>query len=167
MRLPLALAVSVLIAVGALSNVACSPMLAPVFAPSSAAGLSPNGAPYSLAQIEQAIVQGAMSKGWTVVHRGPGVVIADVMAGGHGARVRVLFNESGWHITHEQSSPGLKFHVDERHGEVIHRRYNHWVHMLDDAIRQALVAPTAGGMVPAPAEPSVPAVQAAPAQPAT
>jgi hypothetical protein len=54
----------------------------------------------------------------------------------------VLVNESGWRIAHVQSSPGLKYGHDARHGEVIHRRYNHWVRLLDQAIRGELVNPT-------------------------
>lgn len=164
MRHGLIAAVLALVVAGVLGNVACSPGMAPVFSPVTAAGVSPNGAPYTLEQVEMAVVQGATAKGWTVAHRAPGLVVADVTSGGHGARVQILVNEGGWRIVHEQSSPGLKFRKDDRHGEIIHRRYNHWVRLLDEAIRQALVIGTAGGANPPPQ--AAPGPQVAPVEPA-
>jgi hypothetical protein len=161
MRHGLIAAVLVLVLAGLLGNVACSPGLAPVYSPVTAAGLSPNGAPYTQQQVEAAVVQGSLAKGWTVVHHEPGTIVADVSSGGHGARVRILVNGGGWRIVHEQSSPGLKFRHDDRHGEIIHRRYNHWVRLLDESIRHALVTQTAGGAYPAPS--AAPAVAPAPA----
>lgn len=148
MRHGLMAAVLALVVAGVLGNVACSPGMAPVYSPVTAAGLSPTGLPYTLEQVEMAVVQGAAAKGWTVVHRAPGLVVADISSGGHGARAQILVNEGGWRIVHEQSSPGLKFRQDDSHGEVIHRRYNHWVRLLDESIRQALVMQTAGGAYP-------------------
>ncbi|HEX5655569.1 MAG TPA: hypothetical protein VFX59_00170 [Polyangiales bacterium] len=125
---------------------ACSPTLAPVYSPAQTAGVSAAGTPYTAAQIDAAAIAGAQAKGWTVISHAPGLTVAEVASGGHQARVRILTNDSGWRIVHEQSSPGLKFATDERHGEIIHRRYNHWVRLLDDAIRQHLA------LAPAPVE---------------
>jgi hypothetical protein len=122
---------------------ACSPTLAPVYSPAQTAGVSATGAPYTAAQIDQAVVAGAQAKGWTIISHAPGATVAEVSSGGHTARVRVLTTDGGWRIVHEQSSPGLKYSTSERHGEVIHRRYNHWVHLLDDTIRQHLSLATA------------------------
>lgn len=165
MRRGLIAAVLALVVAGVLGNVACSPGMAPVYSPVTASGISPSGQPYTLEQVEMAVVQGAAAKGWTVVHRAPGLVVADVSSGGHGARVQILINEGGWRIVHEQSSPGLKHRADDRHGEIIHRRYNHWVRLLDESIRQALVTQTAGGAYPPPtAQPApAPAPEPAPA----
>jgi hypothetical protein len=134
----------------ALASSACSPTLAPLYAPAQTAGVSSSGAPYTAAQIDAAAIAGAQSKGWTVISHAPGLTVAEVSSGGHTARVRILTNETGWRVVHEQSSPGLKYGTEERHGEVIHRRYNHWVRLLDDAIRQQLSQQSAGPAVAAP-----------------
>jgi hypothetical protein len=167
MRFGLIAAVSALVLAGALGNVACAPNLAPVYSPSSPAGLSVNGTPYTAEQVENAVVQGASAKGWVVVQRTPGTVIADINSGGHGARVRVLVTEGGWRIVHESSSPSLKYAQDPKHGEIIHRRYNHWAKQLDEAIRQALVMSSSGGYAPMPgAPPPAPPPAAPPPAPA-
>jgi hypothetical protein len=154
MRVGLIAAVFALGLAGLFGNVACAPNLAPVLTPTSPAGVSVSGAPYTMEQIENAVVQGATAKGWVVVQRTPGLVIADINSGGHGARVRVLVNDGGWQIVHESSSPSLKYGHDERHGDVIHRRYNHWVRLLDESIRQALLMQqNAGGYAPPPGAP--------------
>ncbi len=141
MRLSLIGGVLVITIVGSLGGLACTPTLAPVYAPASPAGLAPAGTPFTAQQVEQATAQGAMAKGWTVVERSPGVVVAEISSGPHRARVRILSDQSGWRIVHEQSSPGLRYGHDDRHGDIIHRRYNHWVHMLDESIRHELAAP--------------------------
>jgi hypothetical protein len=156
MRIGLLAAVSALVLAGVLGNVACAPNLAPVYSPASPAGVSMNGAPYTPEQIENAVVLGATSNGWVVVQRAPGFVIADINSGGHGARVRVLVDQTGWRVVHESSSPSLKFSQDPTHGEVIHRRYNHWVRRLDESIRQALVTQSSGAYGPAPVAPLPP-----------
>jgi hypothetical protein len=165
MRFGLFVSVSALVLAGALGNVACAPNLAPVYSPSSPAGLSISGTPYTAEQVENAVVQGATSRGWVIVQRTPGTVIADINSGGHGARVRVLVTEGGWRIVHESSSPSLKYGQDARHGEVIHRRYNHWVRLLDESVRQALVMQSSGGYAPAPGAPppAAPPPEAVPA----
>lgn len=162
MRAVLAVATSLVLGIGGMGNTACAPHLAPVYAPSSSAGLGPQGRPYTIEQVGQAVVQGAIGKGWTVVAHQPGLVVAEVMAGGHSARVRVVYNESGWRIDRQQTSPGLKYRADGRDGEIIHHRYNLWIRHLDQAIRSALViaslpqappAPSAGNSVAPPREP--------------
>lgn len=164
MRHSLLAATLLLAASATLGNAACAPTLAPVYAPAQAAGVGPSGAPYTQEQVDLAVVQGAQAKGWTVIQHAPGLTVAEVAAGGHSARVRVLTSAGGWRIVHEQSSPGLKHEVDPRHGEVIHRRYNHWVRLLDESIRAALatqanptVPPGVGGAAPTPQQPAAPA----------
>jgi hypothetical protein len=122
----------------ALAGSACSPTLAPLYAPVETAGVSSSGQPYTAAQIDAAAVAGAQAKGWTIISHAPGLTVAEVSSSGHTARVRILTTDAGWRVVHEQSSPGLKHDTDDRHGEVIHRRYNHWVRLLDDSIRQQL-----------------------------
>lgn len=155
MRHVLLAGVIALLVVGTLGNLACGGGLPPVYVPTSPAIPPAGGAPFTAQYVEEATVQGAALRGWKIVHRSPGVVIADIVAGGHGARVRILSDATGWRIEHVQSSPGLRWSADPTQGEVIHRRYNQWVKSLDDSIRRALYAPmpTAGGYyAPAPGQ---------------
>ncbi len=167
-------------------GIACSPTLAPVYAPSSHAGMGSSGQAYSPAQIEQAVLRAASGKDWVVLSHQPGLITAEVTTGPHRAEVRVRIAADGWQIEHARSSPGLRFGTDSNHGQVIHRRYNHWVRLLDEAIRAELGAlrfvattpatPSAGatpagpppGAVPlqAPVPPPAPPPQAAPPPPA-
>jgi hypothetical protein len=159
MRFGLKAGVLVLVVLGMLGNVACGHKLSPVLTPVSAAGITSAGVPFLPQQVEEATYQGALARGWQVVHRQPGLVVADLSTGGHGARVRILSDASGWRIEHEQSSPGLQFTQDPTQGPLIHRNYNRWVKQLDDSIRRALYVqmyappPTAGGYAPAPGQP--------------
>jgi hypothetical protein len=121
-----------------LAGSACSPTLAPVYSPAQTAGVNAAGVPYTAAEIDQAAIAGAQAKGWTILSHAPGLTVAEVSAGGHSARVRIATSQGGWRIEHDQSSPGLHFGGDDRHGAVIHRRYNHWVRLLDESIRQQL-----------------------------
>jgi hypothetical protein len=174
MRLGLKAGVLVLVVLGMLGNIACGHKVAPLLTPVSAAGISSAGVPFVPQQVEEATYQGAIARGWQVVHRQPGLVVADISQKGHGARVRILSDATGWRIEHEMSSPGLYWTQDPTRGPMIHRTYNRWVKQLDDSIRRALYVQmyaqpaTAGGYAPAPApapvEP-VPAPQPAPAAP--
>lgn len=138
-----------------IGNLCCSPTLSRIYVPVQTAGVSPNGTPYTSDQIERAIIAGAQAKGWTVVGQTPGAVLAEIKSGGHFARVNISYNETGWRILHEQSSPGLHYQPDERHGAVIHRRYNHWIQLLEKSIQNMLVAPSFASPTPvAPAAPS-------------
>jgi hypothetical protein len=150
---------------GLLGNLACGGSLPPVYVPTSPALPPAGGPPFTAQHVEEATVQGAVMRGWKIVHRAPGLVIADIVAGGHGARVRILSDATGWRIEHEQSSPGLRWSTDPSYGQVIHKRYNQWVKALDDSIRRALYSPaiSAGGYYPPPQP--VPG-QPDPAQPA-
>jgi hypothetical protein len=160
MRQVLIAAVLALLVVGTLGNLACGGSLPPVYVPTSPAIPPAGGAPFSAQYVEEATVQGAVVRGWTIVHRQPGLVIADIAAGGHGARVRILSDATGWRIEHEQSSPGLRWSTDPTYGQVIHKRYNQWVKALDESIRRSLYSPalSAGGY-------AVPAGQPPPEQP--
>jgi hypothetical protein len=161
MRHALIAAVAALFVVGILSNVGCGGRLTPLYVPTSPAGLSAGGVPFAPQQVEEATAQAAVYGGWKIVHRAPGLVIADIAAGKHGARVRILSDATGWRIEHEQSSPSMRWSVNPRHGQVINRRYNQWVKALDDGIRRALYSPavSAGGYYPPPPAQPAPAPQ--------
>ncbi|TPV94293.1 MAG: hypothetical protein B7733_16015 [Myxococcales bacterium FL481] len=117
---------------------ACAPHLQVVHAPHSPAGLGSDGEPRSVEQVEAAVLEGLSRKGWVVLDRIDGQVRAQVSAGAHQATVRVDYSAEAWSIAHEATSAGLKHGVDSQNREVIHLRYNHWIRLLDDAIRQAL-----------------------------
>ena len=172
MRHVLIAGVLALLVLGTLGNLACGGSLPPVYVPTSPA-IPPAGAvPFTAQWVEEATVQGAVLRGWTIVHRAPGLVIADIAGGGHGARVRILSDATGWRIEHEQSSPGLRWSNDPIQGPMIHRRYNQWVKALDESIRRALYAPapapsSGGYYAPAPGQlpPPDPNAPAAPPPP--
>ena len=138
-RLTMSLAV-VVMSLFATGNLACAPTLAPVYRPSTNVGLDAKGQPYSPEQVEQAILRGLSLKKWFVVQREPGSIVAENSAGGHSAQVRIVYGAAGFQILHVQSTPGLKHGSDARHGEIIHRRYNHWVNRLDQTIRDEMRA---------------------------
>lgn len=152
----------VLLLVSSSVSVGCSPVLAPVYSPNTHAGISPSGHAYPPEAVEQAILRAMATKGWRPLERGAGFVRGEVSAGGHQAVVRVVFNAGGWRIDYESSSPGLKYGQDSRHGEIIHRRYNHWIRLLDEAISRELKAVT---YLPPPAPAPAPVVVVPPPAP--
>ena len=113
----------------------CFGRRAPVYTPQNAVSTA-TGAPLSVDSVRQAIVQGCLAKGWAIDQQASGIVRASVYAGGHSATVQIHYNSTGYVIQHVQSSPGLKFD-----GHYIHRRYNHWVRLLDESIKRQLLAP--------------------------
>lgn len=85
-------------------------------------------------QVAQAVRQGAVAAGWSIVSEKPGVVLARASEGGHHATVSVRYDDNGYVISHESSSEGLKYD-----GETIHRRYNYWVERLDRFVKQEML----------------------------
>lgn len=73
------------------------------------------------------------TKGWRVEDEQPGAILATVQAGGHWGTVEIVYDDLGYAIRHVRSSPGLKYD-----GINIHRRFNHWVERLDNAIQTRL-----------------------------
>lgn len=114
----------------------------------TAAGCSPNKAPvrsprYEIntaasslgeAQVAQAIRQGAIAAGWSIVAERPGLVLVRASEDGHHATVSIRYDENGYVVAHESSSKGLEYD-----GEVIHRRYNFWVARLDRFLKQEML----------------------------
>jgi hypothetical protein len=119
-----------LLVLTALLTTAC--VTAPVYQPTSTV---PTAA--ARPDLRAAILAGLATKGWRVAREGPGVIEATVRAGGHTATVAIRYGGNQYSIQYVSSSEGLKYD-----GETIHRRYNHWVRLLDDAIYKAA---TSGG----------------------
>lgn len=117
------------------------------------ASLGINGQGPTREQVLEAIRMGTAQKRWAIVQEQPGAVVASVTSGGHSATVRIEYDERGWVIHHQDSSPGLKYNPDYRGSGrvIIHQRYNFWVRHLNRAIENALLdsrsrpAATSGG----------------------
>ena len=150
----------------------CAPNLADVQNPQGFVNLDAYGRPGSPELVLAAIRLGATNKHWHIVSEGPGVELAQVSSGGHDATVRIDYNERGWLITHQSSSPGLKYRADYGGRQVIHHRYNMWVRHLNRSIENALMqlqmappmVPTAGGPATLPAAPAPTMMAPPPAQ---
>lgn len=139
-----------LLILGGLS--ACKPAHAPLYAPTTKAGIRSSGGAFTVREIRTAVFGGLQAKGWRIMSEKSGEVEAETTSGGHTARVLVRYNAGGWSIGYVSSSPGLKYQADSRHGPIIHRRYNHWVRLLDEAIQRQLhgSVPTSGAEKPPP-----------------
>ena len=125
------------------SMMACTATLAPIYEPESPAGIQPNSDPYTADEVRRAIIAGMSSRGWTAVRPEARAVTGYISVQAHHATVDVQYSAQGWKIVHVSSSEGLRHGDHWRHGEIIHRRYNHWVRLLDDEIRDALPAAAA------------------------
>lgn len=115
-------------------NVACRPTMAPVFQVSGARLTPYAGGPLADAEVREVLVRGVTTKRWTVTEEQPGALFAEIREKGHYAKVRIDYNAAGYAISYVDSSPS--FHYD---GVNIHRRYNHWVRMLNDSIQRAFM----------------------------
>lgn len=110
---------------------ACSPTLAPVLNVDERMSAPASGA-QSVERTRQAIRDGLAAKNWKVDRDEPGRIIATITMGEHRATVRIVYSADHYSIHHQESSGGLKFD-----GTNIHRRYNHWVKLLSQAIDRA------------------------------
>lgn len=134
--------------------VGCAPSSATLVQPRGAASLDVYGQHPSPEVIAFAVRQGTIAAGWAIVAVAPGVVTAQVQAGGHYAVVRIEHDHVGWVILHQESSPSLRFNPSHRGRAVIHHRYNHWVDRLHRHIERAL-RDQQGGAPPAPVSRSI------------
>jgi hypothetical protein len=129
-----------LLACSALSS-ACGANLSPVMDVKNAPVVLPAGMPPSPALTRDAIMRAIVDKHWTIDGENGQTIVTSVSSGGHFATVRIDYDASYYSITYLKSSAGLKYD-----GQNIHRRYNHWVERLQEAINRS-IAQT--GMVPA------------------
>ncbi|HTA18480.1 MAG TPA: hypothetical protein VK989_04270 [Polyangia bacterium] len=88
--------------------------------------------------VHDAILRAIVNKGWTVAGDAPGVVRASIQKETLTATVAIAYTGSEFSITHESSSPGLKFD-----GTRIHKHYNTWVNNLRAQITAELQKPVA------------------------
>jgi len=124
----------------------------------------PRNVERSEAVVRDGIVRGLTAKGWSIEGESGPTLIASVTGGGHWAKVRIDYTAHAFSITYQDSSPGLRYD-----GESVHRRYNHWVHLLERAIRKQLAnaRPDAAPPADTTAPPPAPAADAVPPPPPT
>ena len=90
-----------------------------------------DGKPYSLEQVQKAILKACRNKGWSAAVEAPGRIVASItIRSRHRAKVEIPFTESLYSIRYLESM-GLNY----RNG-YIHSRYNHWVASLDAEIKK-------------------------------
>ena len=88
----------------------------------------------SIDQIEKAILQAGIDKGWMMNVVEPGEIEAYVLVRHHKAEVNITYNEKTYSITYKDSENLL--YGDGK----IHRNYNKWVILLERQIQLNLNA---------------------------
>ena len=81
-------------------------------------------------QVEKAILMGGLQKGWTMKVTQPGLIRGTITVRTHQATIDVPYTDKDFSIQYV-SSVGLN---DNGKG-TIHRNYNKWITLLDQAIR--------------------------------
>ena len=88
-------------------------------------------------QVEKAIMLAGLKKHWVMKVVSPGLIRGDLALRSHQASIDIRYSERNFSITYVSSS-GLN--VDGQGN--IHRGYNRWITMLDEAIRVELLSAT-------------------------
>ncbi len=112
----------------------------PLYSPRYLAAEQASDSPFQQREVGEAVEFGLHQKGWRVIDRDPGKVVAKVSRGEHYAVVSIEYDRRGFRIDHVESSPSLLYSEDPDHGRVVHRRYNLWVRFLRDQIQGYLRA---------------------------
>jgi hypothetical protein len=141
----------------------CGANLAPVLNPTDVPVVTATQGAPTTEQVRAAIVSGLVEKGWTVQSEEGMALTAQTSSGGHTAAVTIQYSSTRYSINHLNSSEGLKYD-----GQSIHRRYNHWIDLLQQTINEQLAkvhsdappAAAAQGLPDAP--PPAPTPEAAP-----
>ncbi len=87
----------------------------------------------SMDNVKKAIIRGLATKRWTIEENEPGLLVASVSVGPHYAQIKITYDADTYSIAHADSSPSLRYD-----GETIHRRYNHWIRLLNEAIQSQM-----------------------------
>ena len=113
--------------------VGCTPQVAPVYNIYDAE-IQPWEGTTTLESVGEVIRAAVQARGWTIREDQPGRIVASTVAhGGHTAAIQIDYDTYRYSITHLESSDGLLYD-----GSNIHRRYNHWVRLLDEMIQYEL-----------------------------
>lgn len=86
----------------------------------------------SLDKIEKVMISAMNDRGWIVTNRAPGKLSARYNKGQLVAEIVVLFDSKKYSIQYV-SSQNLR-----ASGDTIHRRYNNWIHYLEQDINRGL-----------------------------
>jgi hypothetical protein len=94
-----------------------------------------DGKNFTMEEMQTAIVDGCIVKGWTPLLDGEGVIRASIMVRGrHFADIEIPFSRRSYSIIYKYSE---NLDYDENR-QRIHRNYNRWVIMLSEAINTKL-----------------------------
>lgn len=106
-----------------------------------------DGSRFSLAEIQAAIIQACIAKGWTPQVAGQNQVNASILVRGrHYAEVTIPFDQDSYSILYADSRE-LDYKERTRGGELerrIHRNYNKWVQLLSQMIKVKLAEQITG-----------------------
>lgn len=141
----------------------CGANMAPVLSPKDVPVVTATQGAPTTEQVRAAIVAALATKGWTVQSEEGLALTAETTSGGHSAAVTIEYSSTRYSIHYLSSSEGLKYD-----GQEIHRRYNHWIDLLQQAINAELarVNPAAPPAAAAQALPDAPPPAPVPPAPA-
>ena len=144
----------------------CGANLSTVLNVQNAPVVLPAGQAPSPQATRDAIMRAIAAKHWQIEGEAPTTIVTGVSSGGHSASVRIDYNANYYSINYLKSSESLKYD-----GQHIHRRYNHWVERLREAIDREIAqtgyVPVVPGTMPPPAAAPAPGPVAPPPAPAT
>ncbi len=84
-------------------------------------------------QVKKAIILAGTAKGWQMKDVKPGFIQATIFKSNLMAKIDIKYNANSYSITYNDSS-NMRYN-----GSVIHKRYNHWIRLLNDRIRNELI----------------------------
>lgn len=96
---------------------------------------TPDGSQRSKENVQNAILAGCLSRGWSARVVGEDLIEAEIIVRAHRVKVHIPFSDSHYSILHEDSSKGL--HYNESRG-TIHYSYNRWISFLNKSIQKAI-----------------------------
>ena len=95
----------------------------------------PDGSPRSREYVQNAILAGCQSRGWSARVIGEDLIEAEIIIRAYRVKVHIPFSDSHYSILHESSSKELLY--NERQG-TIHYSYNRWISFLNKSIQKAI-----------------------------
>jgi len=92
----------------------------------------------TIKKMERIITHSALSRGWTVSQKSPGVLDARLKSRGHEVDIVITYNKSSYTITYKNST-NMHYNHEENS---IHPKYNHWVSNLSRDIEKRIMRQT-------------------------
>lgn len=106
---------------------------APIMNVDGAPVTTASGKKAKLAQVKKAILLAGASKGWQMREIKPGLIEATVHRSNLMAKVTISYTASSYNINYKDST-NMRYD-----GTNVHKRYNHWIRLLNDQIRNQLI----------------------------